>query len=39
VLQELTAVALGDGRELEGLEVKRASLEDVYLALTKREQQ
>ena len=26
-------------RELEGLEVKRASLEDVYLALTNREQQ
>ena len=39
VLHELTAEALAAGRELEGLEVKRASLEDVYLALTGREQQ
>jgi len=39
VLHELAAEALADGRELEGLEVKRASLEDVYLALTGREQQ
>ena len=38
VLHELAAEALADGRELEGLEVKRASLEDVYLALTAREQ-
>ena len=38
VLNELTAEALADGRELEGLEVRRASLEDVYLALTDREQ-
>jgi ABC-2 type transport system ATP-binding protein len=37
VLQELTAEALADGRELEALEVRRASLEDVYLALTNRE--
>jgi ABC-2 type transport system ATP-binding protein len=39
VLHELAAEALADGRELEGLEVRRASLEDVYLALTGREQQ
>ena len=34
VLHELTARALADGRELEGLEVRRRSLEDVYLELT-----
>ncbi len=39
MLQKLTAEALAAGRELEGLEVRRASLEDVYLALTNREQQ
>jgi ABC-2 type transport system ATP-binding protein len=33
-LHELTAQALAAGRELEGLEVRRRSLEDVYLALT-----
>ena len=33
-LHELTAQALADGRELESLEVRRRSLEDVYLALT-----
>ena len=33
-LNELTARALADGRELEALEVRRRSLEDVYLALT-----
>jgi ABC-2 type transport system ATP-binding protein len=33
-LHELTAQALADGRELEALEVRRRSLEDVYLALT-----
>jgi ABC-2 type transport system ATP-binding protein len=33
-LQELTAAALGRGEELEGLEVTRPSLEDVYLELT-----
>jgi ABC-2 type transport system ATP-binding protein len=32
-LHELTAAALADGREIEGLEVRRPSLEDVYLAL------
>jgi ABC-2 type transport system ATP-binding protein len=39
VLHDLTAEALASGRELEGLEVRRASLEDVYLALTAREEQ
>jgi len=34
VLHELTAEALAAGGELEGLEVRRPSLEDVYLALT-----
>ena len=33
-LHELTARALADGRELEDLEVRRQSLEEVYLALT-----
>ena len=33
VLHELTADALAEGRELEGLEVRRATLEDVYLDL------
>jgi ABC-2 type transport system ATP-binding protein len=33
-LQELTAEALARGEELEGLEVTRPSLEDVYLELT-----
>ena len=32
-LHDLTARALADGRELEELEVRRASLEDVYLQL------
>jgi ABC-2 type transport system ATP-binding protein len=36
-LHELTSQALLDGQELEGLEVHRASLEDVYLALTGEE--
>jgi ABC-2 type transport system ATP-binding protein len=34
VLHELTARALSDGNELEGLEVRRPTLEDVYLLLT-----
>lgn len=34
VLHELTQVALTEGRELEGLEVRRPTLEDVYLLLT-----
>jgi len=33
-LNELTGRALTEGRELEGLEVSRPSLEDVYLELT-----
>ena len=37
-LHELTAAALAQGRELDGLEVRRPSLEDVYLALLGEEQ-
>ncbi len=37
VLHELTAHALAEGVELEGLEVHRRSLEDVYLELTQEE--
>jgi ABC-2 type transport system ATP-binding protein len=33
-LNELTAAALANGEELEGLEVTRPTLEDVYLELT-----
>ena len=33
VLNELTTAALAEGRELEGLEVRRPTLEDVYLDL------
>jgi ABC-2 type transport system ATP-binding protein len=36
-LHELTAKALADGEALEGLEVTRPSLEDVYLDLTASE--
>ena len=32
-LHDLTAAALAEGRELEGIEVRRATLEDVYLEL------
>jgi ABC-2 type transport system ATP-binding protein len=32
-LHELTAKALAEGVELEALEVRRATLEDVYLDL------
>jgi ABC-2 type transport system ATP-binding protein len=39
VLHELTEEAMAAGQQLEGLEVRRASLEDVYLALTAREQE
>ncbi len=35
-LNELTGRALAEGRELEGLEVTRPSLEDVYLELTEQ---
>src|SRR5687768_10206631 len=34
VLHELTAEAVREGRELEALEVRRPSLEEVYLSLT-----
>jgi ABC-2 type transport system ATP-binding protein len=34
VLHELTQEALAEGRELEGLSVRRPTLEDVYLSLT-----
>ncbi len=36
-LHELTGRALAEGRELEGLEVRRATLEDVYLELVDEE--
>jgi len=36
-LHELTGRALEEGFELEGLEVSRPSLEDVYLSLTRQE--
>jgi ABC-2 type transport system ATP-binding protein len=38
VLHELTSEALAAGRELEGLEVHRPTLEDVYLDLTREEE-
>jgi len=38
VLHELTARALADGRELEQLEVRRPSLEDVYLELVEEDE-
>jgi ABC-2 type transport system ATP-binding protein len=38
VLHDLTAQALAEGIELEGLEVHRRSLEDVYLELTRGEE-
>jgi len=34
LLQRLTTEALAEGRELEGLSVRRPTLEDVYLSLT-----
>jgi hypothetical protein len=37
VLAELTAGAVAEGRELEGLEVRRPTLEDVYLDLLEEE--
>jgi ABC-2 type transport system ATP-binding protein len=39
VLHELTAEALADGRELEGLSVRRPTLEEVYLALTEEREE
>jgi ABC-2 type transport system ATP-binding protein len=38
VLAELTSAAVARGEELEGLQVRRPSLEDVYLALTADEE-
>jgi hypothetical protein len=37
-LQELTAAALAEGREVEALQVRRPTLEDVYLSLTAPEE-
>ncbi len=37
LLNELTGRALAEGRELEGLVVRRPSLEEVYLSLTEEE--
>jgi ABC-2 type transport system ATP-binding protein len=39
VLHELTAAAMERGEELEGLEVRKPSLEEVYLSLVHAEQQ
>jgi ABC-2 type transport system ATP-binding protein len=39
ILHELTAEALAEGTELEGLSVRRPTLEDVYLALTAEHQE
>jgi ABC-2 type transport system ATP-binding protein len=39
VLNELTQKALAEGRELEALEVRRPSLEEVYLSLTEEAKQ
>ena len=39
VLNELTSRALAEGRELEGLVVRRPSLEEVYLSLTEESQE
>jgi ABC-2 type transport system ATP-binding protein len=37
VLHELTTEALAEGRELEGLTVRRPTLEEIYLSLTAEE--
>jgi ABC-2 type transport system ATP-binding protein len=39
VLNELTSRALAEGVELDGLEVRRQTLEELYLALTAEEEQ
>jgi ABC-2 type transport system ATP-binding protein len=39
VLNELTTEALAEGHELEGLSVRRPTLEDIYLLLTAEEAQ
>jgi ABC-2 type transport system ATP-binding protein len=38
VLHDLTGRALAESRELEGLQVRRPSLEEVYLSLTEEEE-
>ena len=38
VLHELTAKALAEGREIEGLTVRRPTLEDIYLSITQAEE-
>jgi ABC-2 type transport system ATP-binding protein len=38
VLHELTAKAVAEGRELEGLTVRRPTLEDVYLSITEADE-
>jgi ABC-2 type transport system ATP-binding protein len=38
VLHELTAKALAEGREIEGLVVRRPTLEDVYLSITQADE-
>jgi ABC-2 type transport system ATP-binding protein len=38
VLNELTTRALAEGRELEGLTVRRPTLEDVYLSITQADE-
>jgi ABC-2 type transport system ATP-binding protein len=38
-LHELTAAALAEGREVDGLEVRRPTLEDVYLELLAEEKE
>jgi ABC-2 type transport system ATP-binding protein len=39
MLHELTSEAVAEGRELEGLEVRRPTLEEVYLSLVQEEQE
>jgi ABC-2 type transport system ATP-binding protein len=39
VLHELTSAAIARGEELEGLQVRRPTLEDVYLTLTQEERE
>ena len=39
LLHQLTAEALAEGREIEGLSVRRPTLEDVYLSLTAEHEQ
>jgi ABC-2 type transport system ATP-binding protein len=38
ILHELTGEALADGAQLEGLEVRRPTLEEIYLSLTAEEE-